>query len=116
MGEDKNETNEIITTLNDALDDLTKDYVTQVASKDWKCLSCSKLFYNKLQSQTHVEADHLVSQGHVCPTCFAQFPTIKAVKDHVLAGHKVLEEEEEVEEEEEEDEVQCEQDIPLIKL
>jgi len=103
-------TNAVIATLNEALDDLTKDYVTQVGSKDWKCLSCSKLFYNKMQSQTHVEADHLTSQGHVCPTCFTQFPTIKAVKDHVLAGHKRVKEEEE-------DEVLCVQDeIPLIDL
>merc|ERR1711971_1147625 len=101
-------TNAVIATLNEALDDLTKDYVTPVGSKDWKCLSCSKLFYNKMQPQTHVEADHLTSQGHVCPTCFTQFPTIKAVKDHVLAGHKRVKEEEE-------EEVLCVQDeIPLI--
>jgi len=105
-------TNAVIATLNEALDDLTKDYVVQVASKDWKCLSCSKLFYNKMQSQTHVESDHLTSQGHVCPTCFTQFPTIKAVKDHVLAGHKQMKVDVD-----DDDEVQCvQEEIPLIDL
>eukprot|EP00090_Calanus_glacialis_P045643 TRINITY_DN860_c0_g1_i1.p1 TRINITY_DN860_c0_g1~~TRINITY_DN860_c0_g1_i1.p1 ORF type:complete len:515 (-),score=124.22 TRINITY_DN860_c0_g1_i1:214-1698(-) len=61
---------EIIATLNEALDDLTKDYIVQVPSKDWKCLSCLKLFYAKQSCQNHVEAEHLVSPGHVCPTCF----------------------------------------------
>merc|ERR1719336_3411621 len=79
---------EIIATLNEALDDLTKDYIVQVPSKDWKCLSCLKLFYAKQSIQNHVEVEHVVSPGHACPTCYQSFPTIKAVKDHVIAGHK----------------------------
>lgn len=115
---DTDNTKAVIATLNEALDDLTKDYVTQMASKDWKCLSCSKLFYSKMQSQLHVENDHLTSQGHVCPTCFTQFPTIKAVKDHVSAGCKRMKEEDVViDDRYDDDEVQCvQEEIPLIDL
>lgn len=115
---DSENTKAVIATLNEALDDLTKDYVTQMASKDWKCLSCSKLFYSKMQSQLHVENDHLTSQGHVCPTCFTQFPTIKAVKDHVSAGCKRMKEEDVViDDRYDDDEVQCvQEEIPLIDL
>jgi len=115
---DSDNTKAVIATLNEALDDLTKDYVTQMASKDWKCLSCSKLFYSKMQSQLHVENDHLTSQGHVCPTCFTQFPTIKAVKDHVSAGCKRMKEEDVViDDRYDDDEVQCvQEEIPLIDL
>lgn len=114
---------EIIATLNEALDDLTKDYIVQVPSKDWKCLSCLKLFYAKQSCQNHVEAEHLVSPGHVCPTCYKSFPTIKAVKDHVIAGHKIKEKRNDGDNDDKNDknddddnEIQCEQDIPLIKL
>lgn len=120
---------EIIALLNEALDDLTKDYIVQVPSKDWKCLTCLKLFYAKQSCQNHVEAEHLFSPGHVCPTCYKSFPTIKAVKDHVMAGHKIQDkknDEIEIDNDEDDDDddknddddndIQCEQDIPLINL
>jgi len=79
---------EVLATLSDALEDITRESIMQVPDKSWKCLRCNQLFYLKLSCQNHVESEHLESENHVCPVCIQKFPTIKAVREHVLSGHK----------------------------
>jgi len=80
---------ELLATLSEAMDDLTRDHMKQVPDKNWKCLECNQLFYVKLSCQNHIEAEHLNGEeGHVCPICSQKFPRIKAVREHVLSGHR----------------------------
>ncbi|XP_023336201.1 protein tramtrack, beta isoform isoform X2 [Eurytemora carolleeae] len=87
-GNQTEEDRDMLATLEEALEGLTKDRLVQVPDKSWKCTECKRIFYAKLSCQNHVESEHLAPDSHVCAACAQKFPTIKALREHVLSGHR----------------------------